>query len=173
MTNNYMRPLQIGVIGSAADLNYPLSLERVAEKVGRIIARKGATLIFGAEQDYDSLSSVACRGARREGGLVIGVTYGRSKSIIEQSASAVIATGMERGGGRETAMVMSCDAVIAIGGGSGTLNEITIAYQAGIPVVALKNTGGWSSKLADTYLDERKRMLIYSARTPRAAQARS
>ena len=59
--------------------------------------------------------------------------------------------------------------IITIGGGSGTLNEIVVAYQAGIPVVVLKDSGGWSDKLAETYLDDRKRFKIKSARTPREA----
>ena len=46
---------------------------------------------------------------------------------------------------------------MAISGGSGTLNEITVAYQANIPVVVLGNTGGWSERLAGQYLDARER----------------
>lgn len=52
-------------------------------------------------------------------------------------------------------LVSSCDAIIAIGGGSGTLNEITVAYQKKIPIFVMKGTGGWADKLADQYLDDR------------------
>ena len=64
---------------------------------------------------------------------------------------------------------MSCDAVIALSGGSGTLTEIAIAYQANIPVVVLENTGGWSEKLAGRYLDARKRIKIEAAKDPKSA----
>lgn len=59
------RKLQIGVMGSAADLRYSKILEKQAEEVGYWVAKKGAVLIFGAEKDYDSLSTAACRGAKK------------------------------------------------------------------------------------------------------------
>jgi uncharacterized protein (TIGR00725 family) len=63
-------------------------------------------------------------------------------------------------------LVNSCDVIIAISGGSGTLNEIAVAYQLGIPVICLKGYGGWGEKLAGTFLDERKRLKCQSASTP-------
>lgn len=50
------------------------------------------------------------------------------------------------------------------------MNEIAVAYQNNIPVVVLEKTDGWSDKLKNTYLDERKRnIIIYSAKTPEKA----
>jgi len=43
-------------------------------------------------------------------------------------------------------LVLSCNALICIWG-SGTLNEIAIAYQANIPIVDLEGSGGWGDKL--------------------------
>ena len=159
------RKIQIGVMGSAADLNYSEDIERLAEEVGFFVAKKDAVLIFGAEKDYDSLSTAACRGAKKAGGMTVGITYEKGLTIYEkENVDVVIASGMVRGGGRETALVLSCDGLIAISGGSGTLTEIAIAYQANIPVVVLKNTGGWSEKLAGEYLDARKRFVIEGAK---------
>ena len=62
-----------------------------------------------------------------------------------------------------------CDAVIAISGGSGTLTELAIAYQADIPMVALKGYGGWADKLADEYIDSRERQLTMGASSPKEA----
>jgi hypothetical protein len=76
---------------------------------------------------------------------------------------------MERGGGREFVLVNSCDVIIAVSGGSGTLTEIAIAYQSNIPMIVIKNTGGWSDKLSDTYLDNRKRLLIQGVDTAKEA----
>lgn len=167
--NNNQRKLQIGVMGSAADLQYGQELERQAEELGYWIATQGATLIFGAEKDYDSLSAAACRGAKRAGGSTVGITYGKGLEVYEKNADVIIASGLERGGGRELALVLSCDAIIAISGGSGTLNEITIAYQANIPIVALAKSGGWSEQLASQFLDARQRVRIESAATPEEA----
>jgi uncharacterized protein (TIGR00725 family) len=164
------KKLQIGVMGSVIDLKYSKEIEKKAEEVGYWVAKNGALLLFGAEKDFDSLSTVACRGAKRGGGFTIGVTYGKGLDIFEkENADAVIATGLERGGGRELALVLSCNAIITISGGSGTLTEMAIAYQANIPVVALGGTGGWSEKLAGEYLDSRKRIKVEVADTPQAA----
>jgi uncharacterized protein (TIGR00725 family) len=189
MENVPLRQLQIGVMGSAQDLNYSKTLEERAEEVGMWIAKAGAILIFGAEKDYDSLSTAASRGALKAGksvvtvqqvygpqqlvkGLTVGFTYGKGKDVY-QNSDIISVTGMERGGGREFVLAGSCDCLIAISGGSGTLNELVVAYQLGIPMVALRNSGGWSEKLADQYFDARKRLLVAGADTPKDAVERA
>lgn len=165
-----MRKLQIGVMGSAADLQYSDEVRVMAERMGELIAEAGAVLVFGAEKDSDSLSTAACRGAKNKGGLAVGVTYGKHKDVWEKDmADFIVASGLERGGGRETTLVLSCDAVIAISGGSGTLTELAIAYQADIPMVAISTAGGWAAKLADDYIDARKRRKTFGAKTPEEA----
>lgn len=167
-----MRKLQIGVMGSAADLRYEKNLETLAEEIGAAVAKAGAVLMFGAEKDYDSLSTAACRGAKRANGMTIGVTYGKGLDVFEkENADVIIATGLERGGGREFSLVLSCDAIIAISGGSGTLTEIAVAYQANIPIVVLAGTGGTSEIFADKYIDVRQRIKCEVAQTPAEAVA--
>jgi len=165
-----MSKIQIGVMGSAADLKYSKKFEQAAEKLGELIAKKGAVLVFGAEKDSDSLSTAACRGAKKANGLTLGITYGKGKDIWDkENADIIIPCGLERGGGRETVLVLACDAVIAISGGSGTLTELAIAYQANIPMVALTGFGGWADKLAGKYFDGRKRRKVLSASSPEEA----
>lgn len=163
-----MRRLQIGVVGSAADVNYNKSIAAQAYRVGREIARLGHILVFGAEKDVDSLSSAACRGAQELNGMTIGVTYGKYKDIL-CDPSVIIPTGMDRGGGREYVLMLCCDVAIAIAGGSGTLNELTVAYQADIPMIALRGTGGWSDALADRFLDLRMRRRVTGVDSPEEA----
>ncbi len=164
------RRLQIGVMGSAADLKYIKKAELAAEKIGELIAINNGILFFGAEKDGDSLSTAACRGAKKAKGITIGITYGKNKDVWDnKSADIIIPTGLDRGGGRELVLVLACDAIISISGGSGTLTELAIAYQANIPMIALLGYGGWSDKLAGTYFDERKRRIIHSANSPEMA----
>lgn len=159
-------------MGSAADLAYSRELEQLAEESGYWVAKSDATLVYGAEKDSSSLSTAACRGAKKAGGLTIGVTYGKGFDIYEKEyTDVIIASGLERGGGRETALVLSCDAIITLGGGSGTLTEIAIAYQANIPIVALTDTGGWSEKLGGQFLDARNRVRVEVAKRPEDAVA--
>jgi len=165
-----MRKLQIGVMGSAADLNYSEELNKIAEETGRLIAESGNIVVYGAEKDFNSLSTAAARGAKKAGGLTIGVTYGKGKDIFDkENTDVVICSGLERGGGREFVLVNSCDVIICISGGSGTLTEIAIAYQLNIPIVVIGKTRGWSEKLANTYLDERKRLKIIEVNNPEEA----
>ena len=165
---NTNRKIQIGVMGSSADLKYPAALARLSFQVGAAIARSGNTLVYGAEKDGDSLSTAAARGAKGSGGLTVGVTYGCGRNIFDSAGNTdvVIATGLERGGGREFVLVNSCDAIIIISGGSGTLSETAIAYQIDIPIIALAGTGGWADKLAGTYLDGRSRRRVIAASSP-------
>lgn len=164
------RRLQIGVMGSSADLKYAKEAELAAEKVGELIAKKGGAVVFGAEKDYDSLSTAACRGAKKGGGLTVGVTYGKRKNIYQkEGVDVIVPCGLDRGGGREFVLVLACDAVIAISGGSGTLNELSVAYQADIPMIALKGFGGWADKLAGEFFDGRKRRQVYPASSPEEA----
>lgn len=163
------RKIQIGVMGSCADLNYSKNAEKAAEEIGEEIAKRGGVLFFGAEKDLDSLSSAACRGAKKNNGLTIGVTYGKNKKVIEENADIIIPSGLERGGGRELVLVLSCDAIIVISGGSGTLTEMAIAYQANIPIIALKGYGGWADEMADRYFDKRNRRKVMGANSPKEA----
>lgn len=165
------RKLQIGIMGSAQDLNYGDDLRDMARELGKEVARSGHIVVYGAEKDYDSLSTQAARGAKEAGGTTVGITYGKGKDIWEQEGftDILIVTGLERGGGREFVLVNSCDAIIAISGGSGTLTEIAIAYQSNIPVVAMADTGGWAEKLGGTYIDARNRFKIEIASTPQEA----
>lgn len=164
-----MRKIQIGVMGSCADLKYGKELENTAEKIGELIAKKGGVLIFGAEKDVDSLSTAASRGAKKVGGFTIGVTYGKGKKVIERDADVIIASGLERGGGRELTLVLSCDVIIALSGGSGTLTEIAVAYQADIPIIVMQGMGGWAGKLENQFLDARERRKAIAAYTPEEA----
>jgi len=165
-----MRKIQIGVMGSAADTEYTKEIEKNAFEVGAAIAKKGHATVFGAEKDYDSLSTAAARGAKSQGGTTVGVTYGKGKDVYEtDNTDIVIVTGMERGGGREFVLVNSCDAIIAISGGSGTLTEMAIAYQANIPIVVLDGTGGWADKVAGKYIDSRKRIKALAAKDAKDA----
>jgi len=158
-----MRKLQIGVIGSMADVKLESSLKKTAKELGREIANNDAILVFGFEGDFKSLSSIAAEAAREVGGQTLAFTWGSNKADLGELNSVEVITGQQRGGGREFSLVLSCDAIITISGGSGTLMELTMAYQANIPTVALVNSGGWSEKLVGKFIDSRNRLKILPA----------
>lgn len=164
------RSYQIGVVGSFSEKNLPPQLVEIAEKLGKKIAESGHALIFGVEQDGDSLSTQAAIAARRAGGISIAVAYGsKGEAYNPDSFDYLVWTGSERGGPRESILILSADGVIAMAGGSGTLTEMMIAYMNRRPVVVIKDTGGWSDKLAGQFFDDRKRAKAEPARSPEEA----
>ena len=105
---------------------------RLAEEVGRELARQGATLMCGG---LGGVMEAACMGARSEGGATIGILPGESRRAANPHVQVPIVTGI--GYARNIAVVKSAQAVIAIGGSYGTLSEIGHALQSGIPVIGL------------------------------------
>jgi uncharacterized protein (TIGR00725 family) len=80
----------------------------------------------------------ACRGAKGAGGTTVGILPGTERSAANEHVDVAIATGL--GEARNALVVRAADAVIAIGGGYGTLSEIALALKAGKRVVGL---GSW------------------------------
>ncbi len=165
-----MKQLQIGIMGSAQDLNYSKEAEKFAKELGKKIAESGNILVYGAEKEYSSLSTNAAIEASKNGGITVGITYGKEKEVYGKFRPTVlIPCGLGLGGGREFTLILACDVIIAISGGSGTLTEMAIAYQANIPIVVVDKFGGWASALKDAYIDDRKRLKCISASSPKEA----
>lgn len=165
-----MKKLQIGIMGSASDLKFSDASLKFAKNLGKLIAQSGNILVYGAEKEYTSLSTEAAKEASKYNGITIGVACGKDKNIFgEFRPTVLINSGLEIGGGRELTLVLSCDVIIAISGGSGTLNEMTIAYQAGIPIIVINRFSGWAKELADKFIDNRKRLKCISAKTEKEA----
>jgi uncharacterized protein (TIGR00725 family) len=136
------RLIFIGVIGGGEVTS---QISRLAEEVGREIARQGAALVCGG---MGGVMEAACRGASEEGGLTIGILPGDSRHAANPYVRIPIVTGI--GYARNAAVVRSSQAIIAIDGSYGTLSEIGFALQSSIPVIGL-NT--WSLSIdgkADT-----------------------
>jgi uncharacterized protein (TIGR00725 family) len=123
---------QIAVVGSA---DPDPATESEAEEVGRRLAEAGATVVCGG---LGGVMAAACRGASAAGGTAIGIVPGTARADANADCAHVIATGV--GEARNLAVVASGDAVIALGGGWGTLSEIALARKLGRAVVAL---GSW------------------------------
>jgi uncharacterized protein (TIGR00725 family) len=125
----------IAVIGGSDASPDEISL---AEDVGRELARQGAVLVCGG---LGGVMEAACRGASLVGGVTVGILPGDSAKAANPHVQIPIVTGM--GYARNVAVVRSAQAVIAVGGGYGTLSEIAHALQSGIPVIDL-NTWAFS-----------------------------
>lgn len=120
----------IAVIGSS---RAEPDVLRLAEEVGAEIARNGAALVCGG---MTGVMESACKGARREGGLTIGIIPSDSKNDANPFVQIPIVTGM--GMGRNVMLVKTADAIIAVGGEFGTLSEIAHALNIGKKVIGLR-----------------------------------
>ena len=106
---------------------------RLAEEVGRLIARAGAALVCGG---MGGVMEAACRGAKSEGGLTIGILPGPDRGGANSCVDIAIATGL--GEARNLAIIRTSDVLVAVGGSYGTLSEIGFALKMGKRVVGLR-----------------------------------
>ncbi len=120
----------IGVIGQGRDCSPELL--KNAEQVGYLIAKQNAILICGG---LGGVMEAACRGAKKGGGVTIGVLPTNHKIDANEFVDIPIVTGF--GEARNIIIVRSADAVIAVGGKYGTLSEIAFALAFGKPIVGL------------------------------------
>lgn len=112
------------------------SLEEAAwaEEVGRLLAEQGAILLCGG---LGGAMEAAARGAKGAGGLTVGILPESSPDAANPYIDVPLATGM--GEMRNALIVRAAQAVIAIGGGWGTLSEIALAQRIGTAVVGLRD----------------------------------
>jgi len=92
--------------------------------------------------------------ANYKDGDTIAILPSFDAAEANEYADIVIPTGLDV---LRNAIVANASAVIAIGGGSGTLSEMAIAWSLYRLVIAYTCVEGWSHELADKKLDERER----------------
>jgi uncharacterized protein (TIGR00725 family) len=109
--------------------------ERVAEEVGRELARAGAVVVCGG---LGGVMEAACRGAKDGDGATLGILPGLDRAAANPFVDVAVPTGL--GEARNALVVRAADALVAVGGEYGTLSEIALALKTGKPVVAL---GSW------------------------------
>lgn len=147
----------MSVIGSSSATAQELAW---AEEVGRLLAEADVVLVCGG---MGGVMSAACRAAQSAGGLTVGILPTVDPGAGNEFLDVVIPTGM--GYARNAIVAYSGQAVIAIGGSSGTLSEIAYATIRNIPVVTL---GSW--ELSERRLSHNTRPI--PAKTPAEAVAK-
>jgi uncharacterized protein (TIGR00725 family) len=123
----------IGVAG-ASQPDAPLVA--LAETLGRRLAEGGATVLCGGGA---GVMTAVARGAREAGGTTVGLLPGADRSSGNPYLTVALPTGL--GEGRNLLLVRASDALVAVGGGYGTLSEIALALRTGVPVVGLATWG--------------------------------
>lgn len=137
----------VGVMGSASDtqLDSRQYLIEKAERLGQAMAQRDVVLLTGATT---GVVYVVGRVAHESGVLHIGISpahnsqeHTETYKLPLDACDLVVYTGFGLKG-RNVVLVRSCDIVLFIAGGMGSLNEFTIAHDEGKVVGCLMGTGG-------------------------------
>jgi len=130
--SEWRKKIRVGIIGGARASGKSLE---AANRVGRLIAGKGAILVCGG---LGGVMEAAARGAEEEGGLTVGILPGNKPSDANPHIDIPIATCM--GYSRNSLVAMNSDVLIAVDGEYGTLSEIAFGCIFGKKVIGL---GTW------------------------------
>jgi uncharacterized protein (TIGR00725 family) len=126
--------MRIGVIGPGF-LGVGSEEENLAEQVGELLGRCGATIVCGG---MGGVMAAACRGAQKTGATTVGLLPGFDTAAANPFLTVALPTGL--GELRNGLIVNASQAIICIGGSWGTLSEVSLALRTGKPCVALR---GW------------------------------
>jgi uncharacterized protein (TIGR00725 family) len=122
----------VAVVGSGEASAQELE---AAEEIGAGLAALGAVVVTGG---LGGVMEAASRGAKSRRGRTLGLLPGADRAAANGWVDIAVATGL--GELRNGLVVRAADAVVAVGGGPGTLSEIALALKAGLPVVGV---GTW------------------------------
>jgi uncharacterized protein (TIGR00725 family) len=120
-------------------------LVELAEVLGRRLAEAGAVVVCGGGT---GVMTAVCRGVAAVGGTSVGLLPGDRRRDGNPYLGVALTTGL--GEGRNVLLVRASDALVAVGGGFGTLSEIALALRIGVPVVGLRT---WTLELEGRPVD--------------------
>lgn len=127
---------------------------KLAFEVGKKLVDNGYRVMTGG---LDGVMKHALKGARAsekyQDGDTIAVLPMYDERVANEYADIVIPTGIDLA---RDVITANAPAVIAIGGGSGTLGEIANAWTLFRMIIAMETATGWSAKVANTEVGEKR-----------------
>lgn len=127
---------------------------KLAEALGERLVDAGYRVLTGG---LGGVMEAASRGASQSAshgpGSVVGILPGDEAADANPWVDLALATGL---GHLRNGIVARADAVVAVGGGAGTLSEMALAWIHG-RLVAAYRVEGWSGRLAGAPVDGRVR----------------
>ncbi|MFW9971765.1 MAG: TIGR00725 family protein [Candidatus Odinarchaeota archaeon] len=161
MTFDFRKNGVVSVIG-ASEISKK-TREKTLE-IGRLLAKNNYAIACGG---LSGVMKAVCKGAKEEGGFTIGIIPSTEKSHANKYIDLVIPCPFSQA--RNIVVVLTGDVCLAISGKAGTLSEISFAWIYQKPIVALTEVEGWSSKIANQKLDDRRSDMIYGVKNPQEA----
>jgi len=127
----------------------------LAYAIGREVAQAGYRVVTGG---LTGVMEAALKGAksatRKNRSETIAILPTFDKNDASPYAEIVIPTGLDL---YRNPIVVNADAVVAVGGGSGTLSEMAHAWALNRLIIGMTGLEGWSGTLAGKPVDKRKR----------------
>ena len=158
----------IGAVVGSASANS--AGEDDAFELGRALVDAGFRVVTGG---LGGIMRAASRGARSSEhycpGDVIGVLPTYDAEDANEFIDIPVCTGLRHG--RNLVVAATGDVVFAVGGRSGTLSEIALAWTLGKPLVCVGNATGWASELAGRRIDDRRDDRVHGPLGPDEAVA--
>lgn len=143
-----IRKFQVTVIGSsdASDIEYD-----VAYKIGYFIGKNGWVLINGGRSGVMEASS---KGAYDANGINVGILP--DVYIDAGNSYLTISIPTSIGFARNCITVAAADVVVVVGGKSGTLCELTYAWQYNKDIICCSWIDGVSKDYAGKFVDDKR-----------------
>jgi len=140
----------------------------IAERLGGLLMEHGYRLVCGGMAGVmEAVSRGASESPHHRPNSILGILPVMERELANRYLDWALPTPM--GIARNPLVVTASQAVVAIAGGSGTLSELSYAWQYGKPIIALDVGWGWSHELAGRVLDDRREDPILKAGTPEEA----
>ncbi|MGI6214241.1 MAG: acyl-CoA synthetase [Christensenellales bacterium] len=128
---------------------------RLAYEAGKALIDNGFRVQSGG---LNGIMKAAFMGARDSNkykeGDTIAILPGFDPGCANEFADIIVPTGLDV---YRNVIVANASAVVAIGGGAGTLSEVSMAWALGRMIIGYTDVDGWSAKLAGAPIDQRKR----------------
>ncbi len=128
---------------------------KLAFEMGKALVDNGYRVQSGGLEGVMAAVMAGAKSSKRyKEGDTIALVPSFDTETANKYADIVIPTGLDV---MRNAMVANAYAVIGVGGGAGTLCEYAFAWTFDRLIIAFKNSGGWSEKLADTKIADDNR----------------
>ena len=154
----------IAIIGYA---NYDF-LDEISQKticslgydLGKSLVDNGYIIATGGLGVMQDVSQGARDSKHYKKGCILGILPNYNSKHANECVDIALPVGFDIG--RNITLVSIAKAVIMLGGGAGSLNEVSLAWQLQKLIIALGDIG-WSGKLANMQLDKRRNDIIFKA----------
>jgi len=127
--NGALKRVPVGIIGPR---EATAEQRKIAHELGAAMADHGLQLLCGGK---NGVMEAACEGHAAHGGIPVGILPDEEWQAANPFVGIPIATGI--GPARNAIIARACIALIAVGGGVGTLSEMALGLQFNRLVLAM------------------------------------